>query len=1021
MFSLLVELPIDEDTAPNLTESLLISILEVQELVLSTVLEQENFMQFACYLERTNPILMELNEAQRMPGDVTQILRSLSRDVDLAKALVEKCKTETHLDSETGPEQIIKQLERVVKSMGHNLSQIPSSSFQDHDYPELAVRSLSRDMRNTIFQVTKVDSKASKYGEPNSNTKEIKLEDPIELNHSNLTNKGACLERQGDDIRLIDFLSNMNLRGQANDDDGNATMRTLPQVADYIEPLYETFFCPLTKKIMEDPVTIESGQTYERSAIIEWLKEFEDDSNPPICPVTRIELKSTSFATNTSLKSTIKEWKERNEASRIKLARAALSLASSECMIIEAMKDLQNLCRKREYNKHQIRNVGMIPPIAEFLKYDDKIVRCEALDTLRILAEDDEANKEIIAQTKAIPSTVKIMSSNFPQERHAALSFLLELSKSESLCEKIGSVTGGILLLITLKYNQSTDAIAAEKADTTLRNLEKCSTNIRLMTENGLPEPLLNHLVEGSERIQMEMVSYLGDIDLENKSKEYVANRAANVLLELVNNPNSLTRKAALRALIKISSHHPNGDILIKAGILPLMAKEILTEQSDSESTNFKEESAAVLVNILESGFNFESIGVTPQGHTMVSNYVIYPIIQMLQTSKPEVNKYLIRILLCLIQSPKATNTIVSMIRETESTYTLIELIDYEHEELTIASTNLLLFLSKHMGHIIADSLCKTEGQPGKLVKILDTRRVTEKQSVTANFLASLPHENLTLSLALTHNNIFPIITHRIHEIQKGDARTSRFVNSYIEGLVGILVGFTFILKDFHVLSFVREYNLIDVFKELLTRTNSDEILIQSLVGLEKLSLETVYLSKEPQKTRRSNNIFKPKCCIISDEDIEMCPIHRGVCSSKTTFCLLEAEALEGVLACLDHENVRVVEAALSTICTLIDERVNVQRSVDILIAHNVVEHVLNVLREHRYEEARQNVFRVVERLLENGFHNIWVNDMSRDRVLISSLVTAFHHGRSNSTRVVVERILKYLNKMPSFSSQVVL
>ena len=120
----------------------------------------------------------------------------------------------------------------------------------------------------------------------------------------------------------------------------------IPPVSQYMEPLYETFFCPLTKNIMEDPVTIESGVTYERKAITEWLESCSNSAQI-CCPVTGQKLQSKALSTNIALKTTIEEWKERNEATRIKVARAAVSLASSESMVLEALDDLQTICRRK--------------------------------------------------------------------------------------------------------------------------------------------------------------------------------------------------------------------------------------------------------------------------------------------------------------------------------------------------------------------------------------------------------------------------------------------------------------------------------------------------------------------------------------------------------------------------------------------------------------------------------------------------------------------------------------------------
>ena len=39
----------------------------------------------------------------------------------------------------------------------------------------------------------------------------------------------------------------------------------------YQEAAFEAFMCPLTKQVMQDPVTMETGQTFEREAILKCL------------------------------------------------------------------------------------------------------------------------------------------------------------------------------------------------------------------------------------------------------------------------------------------------------------------------------------------------------------------------------------------------------------------------------------------------------------------------------------------------------------------------------------------------------------------------------------------------------------------------------------------------------------------------------------------------------------------------------------------------------------------------------
>ncbi|XP_042429376.1 putative E3 ubiquitin-protein ligase LIN isoform X1 [Zingiber officinale] len=68
------------------------------------------------------------------------------------------------------------------------------------------------------------------------------------------------------------------------------------------------FVCPITSNLFDDPVTLETGQTYERRAIQEWL-----DRGNSTCPITRQKLQSTQLPkTNYVLKRLIASWLEEN-------------------------------------------------------------------------------------------------------------------------------------------------------------------------------------------------------------------------------------------------------------------------------------------------------------------------------------------------------------------------------------------------------------------------------------------------------------------------------------------------------------------------------------------------------------------------------------------------------------------------------------------------------------------------------------------------------------------------------------
>ena len=65
----------------------------------------------------------------------------------------------------------------------------------------------------------------------------------------------------------------------------------------------DEFRCPITQEIMADPVLAMDGNTYERSAITEWLKKN------PTSPITRQPMRLEDLKTNRALLQSIERFK----------------------------------------------------------------------------------------------------------------------------------------------------------------------------------------------------------------------------------------------------------------------------------------------------------------------------------------------------------------------------------------------------------------------------------------------------------------------------------------------------------------------------------------------------------------------------------------------------------------------------------------------------------------------------------------------------------------------------------------
>ncbi|WOK98790.1 U-box domain-containing protein 44-like [Canna indica] len=163
----------------------------------------------------------------------------------------------------------------------------------------------------------------------------------------------------------------------------------------HVEPIYEAFLCPLTKLVMRDPVTIENGQTFEREAIEKWFKKCRDSGRRPTCPMTHKELKSTELNPSIALRNTIEEWTKRNEAAQLDKAIRLLSTGSSDIDVLQSLDYITNICQKNRSSKHAVRNADLIPTISDMLKNGSTKIRLKALETLRIIAEEEDENKVV--------------------------------------------------------------------------------------------------------------------------------------------------------------------------------------------------------------------------------------------------------------------------------------------------------------------------------------------------------------------------------------------------------------------------------------------------------------------------------------------------------------------------------------------------------------------------------------------------------------------------------------------------
>ncbi|XP_062189107.1 putative E3 ubiquitin-protein ligase LIN [Phragmites australis] len=127
--------------------------------------------------------------------------------------------------------------------------------------------------------------------------------------------RGVPPRARADDGRLSPEPASSPMRGDADPVVGTTQSLATPK----------DFVCPITSQVFDDPVTLETGQTYERRAIQEWL-----DRGNATCPITRQRIHGAQLPkTNYVLKRLIAAWREQTSPAATP-TRAATSPGTME-------------------------------------------------------------------------------------------------------------------------------------------------------------------------------------------------------------------------------------------------------------------------------------------------------------------------------------------------------------------------------------------------------------------------------------------------------------------------------------------------------------------------------------------------------------------------------------------------------------------------------------------------------------------------------------------------------------------
>ncbi|KAJ4809526.1 U-box domain-containing protein 43 [Rhynchospora pubera] len=718
-----------------------------------------------------------------------------------------------------------------------------------------------------------------------------------------------------------------------------------------LRPPYKAFRCPISREIMQDPVFIESGYTFERGALVKRFEVFTKRGRQQVCPITLKELSSTSIIPNIALRSAIEEWKETNDAIGLEKAVVHLTNDGADSDVLWSMEFIVQFCKKNIYNKTLLRKKGVVTVIADMLRSTNEMVRLRVLEALRILVEENDENKDVLAEGDIVRTIIKFLTQGTFQEKDLAVSLLYELSKANILSERIGCVDGLMIILAGIASDTESNSIA-EKADQVLKNLGKCESNIMQLAEVGRIESLFDMLLHGP------------------------------TLVKMLNEGDNVAQELSLTALCQISSNEESAKMLIEDKILSPVINYLFVVGPNhlaSHRMKMKELAAICLSNLVSSGVDFTAIPINDKCNTLVSENTV--------------------------------EDLLHFVSNTGALTTLIQLIEAPRIEIRVASLKLLQNLLGHMDQELAKILCQNSGQLGSLVQVIsETSLLTEEHVATIGLLGGLSRSDSSLTTQLAEFGAFEIFASQVARIRQGDISSNRYTSPALEGLVKILTRITFMLQENQKnIQLAISLNLASLFTDLLGINGSDEVLVNSATALANLSTESKNLSKLPQQPAHKPNLINRLSRKQASVVTKPCPVHRGQCSAKDTFCLIECKAMEKLIQCC---NKNVVEAALGALCTLLEDGTDSDEAIWQLYELGGIELIFDVLIQDETKALQRRAVWAVERILR-------IEDMAKQAAGHASvgiaLGRAFQLGDS-STPEVARKALEHIKRLPVFS-----
>lgn len=399
----------------ELISQLIDTIFELVSATHEVLVKKDSFQELADYLERIVPILKELRTQKISDiGTFNRTIDILNREIKDANKLIQECSKRNKVYLLLNCRSIVKRLKNSTSEISRALGLIP-----------LATSDLSSgvvdDIKNLCDNMQKAEFKAAIAEEEILERVESGIQEKnVDRSYANnllsliaeavgITNEKSTMKKELEEFKKE--IENARLRKDLAEAIQMDQIISLLERADAasspkekelkyfnkrkslgnqpLDPL-QSFYCPITRDVMVDPVETSSGQTFEKSAIEKWFAEGNK-----LCPLTMTPLDTSVLRPNKTLKQSIEEWKDRNTMITIASMKEKIQSGEDD-EVLSCLKTLQDLCDQKDQHREWMVLENYIPVLIQVLSSRNRDVRNHALSILYILAKDSDDSKVLL-------------------------------------------------------------------------------------------------------------------------------------------------------------------------------------------------------------------------------------------------------------------------------------------------------------------------------------------------------------------------------------------------------------------------------------------------------------------------------------------------------------------------------------------------------------------------------------------------------------------------------------------------